>query len=38
LGEALHFFELGTELQQHEIDASGFKFGQALGDLFGCAD
>src|SRR5579863_7669268 len=38
LGEAIHFFELGTELEEDEVDAGGFELGEALGDLFGSAD
>ena len=36
--EALHLFELRTELQQHEVKARGFKLRQALGNLFRRAD
>src|SRR5207253_4157457 len=32
--EALHFLELRAELQQHEVNTSGFELRQTLGHLF----
>src|SRR6266478_1498536 len=38
LGKTLHLFKLRTALQQEEVNASGFKFGNAFHNLAGCAD
>lgn len=37
-GESFHFFELGAELEEDEVDAGFFELVEAFGDLFCGAD
>ena len=37
-GETLHLFEMRAALQQQEINARGFEFRDAIGDLLGRTD